>query len=87
VCFCDRRAILTPHLFCLTLRLFDNGKWSTLDHSREIKSPDTLLIAADDYLYFTVNHLSMQAGFHEGVDIRSKPHKLLRIKIDGGPVL
>lgn len=70
-----------------SIRVFDNGKWSTLIHSPEIKWPDTLSIAADKYLYFTVNQLDKQAGFHEGVDMRKKPYKLLRIKIDGGPVL
>ncbi|MDQ0564080.1 sugar lactone lactonase YvrE [Rhizobium mesoamericanum] len=70
-----------------SIRVLDKGKWSTLIHSHEIEWPDTLSIAADGYLYFTANQLDKQAGFHEGIDMRKKPYKLLRIKIDGGPVL
>lgn len=70
-----------------SIRVLDKGKWSTLVHSREIEWPDTLSIASDGYLYFTANQLDKQAGFHQGVDMRKKPYKLFRIKIDGGPVL
>ncbi|MCW8281517.1 gluconolaconase [Agrobacterium sp. InxBP2] len=70
-----------------SIRVLDKGKWSTLVHSPEIQWPDTLSIAADGYLYFTANQLDKQAGFHQGVDMRKKPYKLLRIKIEAGPVL
>lgn len=70
-----------------SIRMFDDGKWSTIAQSREILWPDTLSVASDGYLYFTANQLDRQAGFHAGKDLRVKPYKLLRIKIDGGPVL
>jgi len=65
----------------------EDGQWSTIAQSSEIQWPDTLSVASDGYLYFTANQLDRQAGFHEGKDLRKKPYKLLRIKIDGGPVL
>lgn len=70
-----------------SIRMLRDGKWSTLVQSHEIQWPDTLSIAADGYLYFTANQLDKQAGFHKGEDLRKKPYKLFRIKIDGGPVL
>ena len=70
-----------------SIRVLDNGKWSTLVQSNEIQWPDTLSVAADGFLYFTVNQLDKQPSFHEGKDLRKKPYKILRIKIDAGPVL
>ncbi|MEV4610717.1 gluconolaconase [Neorhizobium sp. LMR1-1-1.1] len=70
-----------------SIRMLENGKWSTIAQSKEIQWPDTLSVASDGYLYFTANQLNRQAGFHNGKDLRVKPYKLFRIKIDGGPVL
>jgi sugar lactone lactonase YvrE len=70
-----------------SIRMLEDGQWSTIAQSSEIQWPDTLSVASDGYLYFTANQLDRQAGFHEGKDLRKKPYKLLRIKIDGGPVL
>jgi len=69
-----------------SIRMLEKGKWSTIAQSREIEWPDTLSVAHDGYLYFTANQLDRQAGFHNGDDLRVKPYKLFRIKIDGGPV-
>ncbi len=69
------------------IRRLDGGTWSTIARSPEIQWPDTLSTATDGYLYFIVNQLDRQAGFHDGQDLREKPYKLLRIKIDAGPVL
>jgi sugar lactone lactonase YvrE len=69
------------------IRQLDNGKWKTIAQSPEILWPDTLSIGTDGYLYFTANQLDRQPGFHQGKDMRQKPYKLLRIKIDAGPVL
>lgn len=70
-----------------SIRMLEDGKWSTIAQSKEIQWPDTLSVAADGYLYFTANQLNRQGGFHDGDDLRVKPYKLFRIKIDGGPVL
>jgi len=70
-----------------SIRQLDNGKWKTIAQSPEILWPDTLSVGTDGYLYFTANQLDRQPGFHQGKDMRQKPYKLLRIKIDAGPVL
>ena len=47
---------------------------------------DTLALADDGYLYFTVNQLHRQPDYYEGRDLREKPYSLFRVKIDGTPV-
>ncbi|MBY3064557.1 gluconolaconase [Rhizobium laguerreae] len=69
------------------VRVLERGKWKTIAQSPEIQWPDTFSTGSDGYLYFTANQLDRQPGFHEGKDLRKKPYKLLRIKIDAGPVL
>jgi sugar lactone lactonase YvrE len=69
------------------VRMLEEGKWHTIAESKEIQWPDTFSLANDGYLYFTANQLDRQPGFHEGKDLRVKPYKLFRIKVDGGPVL
>jgi sugar lactone lactonase YvrE len=64
-----------------------DGEWKTIAHDPRILWPDTLSVASDGYLYFTVNQLHRQPQFHEGADLREKPYTLFRIKIDAGPVL
>jgi sugar lactone lactonase YvrE len=64
-----------------------DGEWKTIAHDPRILWPDTLSVAHNGYLYFTVNQIQRQAQFHEGVDLREKPYTLFRIKIDAGPVL
>ncbi len=49
--------------------------------------PDTLSLATNGYLYFTANQLHRQKRFHEGKDLRQKPYLLMRVKVDGTPVL
>lgn len=63
-----------------------NGTWQTIAHGPQILWPDTLSVGHDGYLYFTVNQLHRQPGFHQGKDMRQKPYSLLRIKIDAAPV-
>lgn len=48
---------------------------------------DTLSVAANGYLYFTGNELHRQPSYHNDKDLRVKPYKLYRVKIDGTPVL
>ncbi|PSH57217.1 gluconolaconase [Phyllobacterium endophyticum] len=69
------------------VRMLENGKWKTIAQNTEIQWPDTFSTGSDGYLYFTVNQLDRQPGFHEGKGLRKKPYKLLRIRIDAGPVL
>lgn len=69
------------------IRMLESGKWHTIAEDPSIQWPDTLSVANDGHMYFIVNQLDRQPGFHEGKDLRVKPYKLLRIKVDGGPVL
>lgn len=61
------------------------GNWTTIAHGPHILWPDTLSIGPDGYLYFTVNQLHRQPGFHMGKDKRQKPYALLRVKINAAP--
>ncbi|EOI3503495.1 L-dopachrome tautomerase-related protein [Cronobacter dublinensis] len=61
------------------------GVWTTIAHGPEILWPDTLSVGPDGYLYFTVNQLNRQPGFHGGKDLRQKPYALLRVRIDASP--
>ena len=70
-----------------SIRRYDGKQWTTIAQAPEILWPDTLSIGTDGYLYFTANQLDRQPGFHQGKDLRQKPYKLLRMKIDAGPVL
>jgi sugar lactone lactonase YvrE len=47
---------------------------------------DTLSVAADGYLYMTVNQLYRQAQYQGGEDKREAPYTLVRTPIDAGPV-
>jgi sugar lactone lactonase YvrE len=55
-------------------------------HGPNLVWPDTLSLATDGFLYFTVNQLCRQKQYHEGVDLRQKPYLLLRLKTDSQPV-
>ncbi len=48
---------------------------------------DTLSVANNGYLYFTGNELQRQPSYHNDKDLRVKPYKLYRAKIDATPVL
>jgi hypothetical protein len=43
-------------------------------------------VADDGFIYATVNQLWLSPGFQNGVDKRTKPFALVRMKIDGGRV-
>ncbi|ELY5813915.1 gluconolaconase [Cronobacter turicensis] len=61
------------------------GQWTTIAHGPEILWPDTLSVGPNGYLYFTVNQLNRQPGFHGGNDLRQKPYALLRVRINASP--
>lgn len=62
-------------------RINKDGSIDTIVHDPRILWPDTLSISTDDYLYFNVNQLQRQSGFHKGVDLREKPYTLFKIYI------
>jgi sugar lactone lactonase YvrE len=69
------------------LRRNVDGSFDTLVADPRVLWPDTMALATDGHLYFTVNQLDRQPRFHEGKDLRQKPYVLFRIKVDGQPVL
>lgn len=66
--------------------VWSSGKLDTVVHGPALLWPDTLALADDGWLYFTVNQLHRQPSFHDGRDLREKPYALLRVKVDGTPV-
>ncbi|KAL4255539.1 major royal jelly protein family protein [Pleurotus pulmonarius] len=62
------------------------GLVSPFVRSPIIAWPDTLSVAADGYIYATLNQLWLSPGFQNGTDRRVKPFALVRAKIDGSPV-
>jgi sugar lactone lactonase YvrE len=60
-----------------------DGNIETLVHDPRVLWPDTLSLAADGYLYFTVNQIERQPPFNNGQDLRKKPYALFRVKVEG----
>jgi sugar lactone lactonase YvrE len=75
------RLYLTDYEDNAILRRNPNGLYETVVHDPRVLWPDTLAIGPDGYLYFTVNQLHRQAGFHGGQDQRLKPYVLFRVRI------
>lgn len=67
------------------VRRAPDGSWRTIAQGPALLWPDTLSIGPDGYLYFIVNQLHRQPGFHGGRDLRSKPYGLMRVRIDAAP--
>lgn len=63
-----------------------DGRYETLVHDPRVLWPDTLSVASDGYLYFTVNQLHRQPKYHDGRDLREKPYSLFRVRIDANPI-
>jgi sugar lactone lactonase YvrE len=64
-----------------------NGQYLIVAQDPRLIWPDTLSLATDGYLYFTVNQLNRMPRFHDGNDFRNPPYALFRVKIDSDPVL
>ncbi|PVH95943.1 major royal jelly protein [Periconia macrospinosa] len=60
-----------------------NGTASVWVRDPRINWADTLAIAEDGYLYFTVNQLQLSPIIFPGTDRRVKPYGLLRAKLPG----
>jgi sugar lactone lactonase YvrE len=69
----------------ITRRNYD-GEIETLVHDPRVLWPDTLSLASNGYLYFTVNQIERQASFHNGQDLRKKPYALFRARVDGSRI-
>ncbi len=66
-------------------KLAPGGRWTTIAQGPDLSWPDTLSVGPDGYLYVIANQLHRQAGFNGGRDLRRKPYRLLRVKIDAAP--
>ncbi len=82
----DGRIYATNYEQGSVLRRSADGSWEVLVHQPGMIFPDTLSVAADGFLYFTVNQLHRQPKFQGGEDLRVKPYAVLRTPIDSGPV-
>jgi sugar lactone lactonase YvrE len=69
------------------LRRHPDGLYETLVHDPRLLWPDTLSLASDGYLYFTVNQLHRGPRFQGGKDLRERPFGLFRVQVDASPVL
>jgi sugar lactone lactonase YvrE len=69
------------------LRRHPDGLYETLVHDPRVLWPDTLSLATDGYLYFTVNQLHRGPRFQRGKDLRERPFGLFRVRVDASPVL
>ena len=67
-------------------RTADGSAWQPLLQQPHLLFVDTLAVAADGFLYATVNQLHRQAQYHGGEDKREPPYALIRTPIDAGPV-
>jgi sugar lactone lactonase YvrE len=83
----DNRLYVTSFDHGAILRRSSDNSYETLAFHPTILWPDTLCLATDAYLYFTVNQLHRQPAFHARKDLREKPYILYRIKVDAKPVL
>jgi sugar lactone lactonase YvrE len=62
------------------------GEWEALVHRADLVFVDTLSVAADGHIYYTVNQVHRQPAFQGGVDLRERPYAVMRTPIDGEPV-
>ena len=80
------RVYATDYEHARVVRGRPGGPYTTVAQAPRIYWPDTLSVAANGYLYFTANELHRQSSYHNGKDLRLKPYRLYRVKIDGTPV-
>jgi sugar lactone lactonase YvrE len=63
-----------------------DGEWQTLVHGTDLLFVDTLSVAADGHVYFTVNQLHRQAALQGGTELREPPYAVMRTPVEGAPV-
>jgi sugar lactone lactonase YvrE len=62
------------------------GEWEALVHRADLVFVDTLSVAADGHIYYTVNQVHRQPLLQGGNELRQRPYALLRTPIEGAPV-
>ncbi len=81
------RLYATDYEHALVKRGKPGGPYTTVAKVASLYWPDTLSVATNGYLYFTANELQRQGSYHYGKDLRVKPYRLYRLKINAAPVL
>jgi sugar lactone lactonase YvrE len=82
----DGAVYATAYEHSAVLKLAADGAWTTVLHAPELLWPDTLSLAADGYLYVSVNQLPRTPLFNNGVDDRVPPYRIIRAPVDARPV-
>jgi sugar lactone lactonase YvrE len=67
------------------LRREPDGRFDTLVQDPALDWIDTVTVAGDGYLYFTVNQLDRQVMFNRCQDLRQKPYLIYRTPVDAKP--
>ena len=62
------------------------GDWEALVHRSDLVFVDTLSVAADGHIYYTVNQVHRQPAFQGGADLRERPYALMRTPVEGDRV-
>jgi sugar lactone lactonase YvrE len=68
------------------LRRTPDGEWEAVVRDAGLRFVDTLAVAGDGFIYFTVNQLHRQDDYQGGEDRREKPYHVMRARIDVPPV-
>jgi sugar lactone lactonase YvrE len=76
----------TAYEHSAVLKLGADGAWSTVLHGPAVLWPDTLAVAADGYLYISVNQLPRTPLFNDGIDDRVPPYQIVRVRVDARPI-
>jgi sugar lactone lactonase YvrE len=63
-----------------------DGAWEALVHRADLVFVDTLSVAADGHVYYTVNQVHRQPAFQGGADLRERPYALMRTPVEGDRV-
>jgi sugar lactone lactonase YvrE len=82
----EGRVYATNYEHGAILRRDAGGTWETLVHQPELLFVDTLSLAGDGHLYFTVNQLHRQPSYNDGQDLREPPYAVMRTPVDARPV-
>ncbi|MFF0150479.1 hypothetical protein [Micromonospora sp. NPDC005203] len=63
-----------------------DGSWSTVLHAPGALWPDTLALAADGYLYVSLNQLPRAPLFNGNADDRIPPYQIVRVPVGATPI-
>ncbi|MET0456997.1 MAG: L-dopachrome tautomerase-related protein [Mycobacterium sp.] len=76
----------TAYEHSAVLRRSAAGEWTTVVHGPKLLWPDTLALAADGFLYVSVNQLPRTPLFNDGVDDRIPPYSIIRVDVGANPI-